>query len=261
MKPAFLLFGLTLLFANPLHAKTLIVSDIDDTIKLTDVLNSNLEIVRNGLFSKKAFSGMSTLYRELGSSAEIYYVSGSPEVIKPVLTNFMSENKFPQGRNLLLRPMKVESFDHKIASITKLIEAKQPDEVILIGDDGEKDPEIYDQISKHYPSKVTGIYIRAIQNRILPVNPLMRNFFSSVEIAGVEHIKGKIGVASVSKVVKSFIKQDNESEIAIKNRYCPKEGRIELEEIKQKVNMQLTADEIELTQEKIIKTCSKRSIF
>jgi phosphatidate phosphatase APP1 len=257
MKSALLVLATTLLLSGPSYAKTLVVSDIDDTIKLTDVLNTNTEIVINALFSKKAFSGMSALYREFDKNkASIHYVSGSPTVIKNIIGKFMGFNVFPQAQNLNLRANKVESYDHKIASISRLIETENPDEIILIGDDGEKDPEIYDAISKKYPRKVSGIYIRAIQNRALPANGLMRNFFSSVEIAGVEHVKGNLSASAVSSVVKSFIAQDNGSELVIKKRYCPADGRLELDEIRQQVKEQSTVDEMEKAQAKIIKTCS-----
>lgn len=259
MKSSLILLAITLLVASPLHAKTLVVSDIDDTIKLTDVLNTNTQIVRNALFSKTAFSGMSALYRELDKKgAVIKYVSGSPTYIRPILNKFMAHNQFPQPQNMVLREKGAVQYSHKLNSIKKLIEVERPDEIILIGDDGEKDPEIYDIISKQFPRKVSGIYIRAIQNASLPSNGLMRNFFSAVEIAGVENIKGNLSSQSVSRVANSFINQDSGAALAIKNRYCPINGRNELEEIKQQVRVQSTIDEIERTQEKIIKTCRNR---
>ena len=256
MKGIFFTAGLLLLASTPLYSKTLIVSDVDDTVKMTDVLNKKTEIVRNALFSKKAFSGMSALYRELDNKETIiHYVSGSPKIIKSLICNFMDHNEFPQGKNLTLKTKNIETYEYKVEAIKELIEHTKPDEIILIGDDTEKDPEVYDTISKLYPRKVSGIYIRAIQNRALPSNGLDRNFFSAVEIAGLEHLKGRLSADSISKVAASFIKQEHGSGLAIKHRYCPRDGRNELEEIKQQVSDQKTIDDLEKTQEKIINSC------
>lgn len=258
MKGSILFLAATLMLtAHTGFAKTLIVSDIDDTVKLTDVLNSKPEIIRNALLSKKAFSGMSTLYRELDKKDTIiHYVSGSPQIIKSIINNFLEYNQFPQETNVTLKRKSIETYEYKVEAIKHLIANHNPDEIILIGDDTEKDPEVYDTISKLNPRKVSGIYIRAIRNRAIPDNGLSRNFFSAVEIAGFEHLKGKLNTTAVTKVTDSFIRQDNKSELAIKNRYCPSQGRTELEEIKQQVRDQKTIEDMERTQTKIIKTCS-----
>ncbi len=257
MKLSFVVLA-TIMLCQPLMAKTLIISDIDDTIKLTDVLNKKTEIVRNALFSKKAFSGMSQLYKELNKKeTDIHYVSGSPNLIRKVINNFLEDNNFPQNRNIVLKTKKVHTYEYKVEAIKDLIKELNPDEIILIGDDTEVDPEVYDTISKLNPLKVSGIYIRAVQNRELPSNGLMRSFFSAVEIAGVEHIRGTLNEESVGRVAKSFVNQDNKSELAIKKRYCPAEGRSEIEELKQQVSSLSVIEQLENSQAKIIKTCKK----
>lgn len=258
MKASLVVLAAYLLTTSALQAKTLIVSDVDDTIKLTDVLNSKKQIVKNALFSKKAFSGMSQLYRELDKKeASIHYVSGSPGIIRKVIHNFLDCNEFPQNDQIILKTKKVETYHYKVDAIKKLIAKHNPDEIILIGDDTEVDPEVYDTISKLNPLKVSGIYIRAVQNRALPSNGLTRNFFSAVEIAGVEHVKGNLDEKSLSRVAESFINQDHKSELAIVKRYCPADGRAELEELKQQVSSQQSIDDLEKTQAKIIKSCTQ----
>jgi len=83
----------------------------------------------------------------------------------------------------------------------------------------------------------------------------MRNFFSAVEIAGVENIRGTLNDESVGRIAKSFINQDNKSKLAINKRYCPGEGRSEIEELKQQVSSQSVIEQLEMTQAKIIRTC------
>jgi phosphatidate phosphatase APP1 len=254
MKVAFLSLSV-LLFSKLGFAKTLVVSDIDDTIKVTDVLNK-ANAVKNGLFSKKAFSGMNELFNEFNNSDTIItYVSGSPTVIKEIVDNFLEDNHFPQKENLTLKKGKVSTYDYKLAVIRDQIAKMNPDKIILLGDDTEFDPEVYNTISKE--NKIESIYIRAVQNRKLPNNAKIINFISPVEIAANELLKGNLSGASLTKITNAFVKQAENSQIAIKNRYCPIEGRSQLEELKQKVSEQSAIDSLVLAQEKIIKACRK----
>lgn len=250
-----MIISIALLFiVNTAQARTLIVSDVDDTIKVTDVL-SKPKMIINGLFSIKAFSGMSQLYQEFNKKDTLfYYVSGGPTIIGGLVKNFLMKNHFPQGQNLILKKGKISTYDHKLAAIRELIHKYNPDKIILIGDDSEMDPEVYDTLSKE--RVIESIYIRAIQNRILPTNDLIKNFFSSAEIAGHELMKANLNVESLIKVSDSFI-QDNSSKIFIKKRYCPTEGRAEIEELKHSISNQAAIDSLDLDQKKIIEICNK----
>lgn len=253
MKSKFFILSLLLSFNS--YAKTLIISDVDDTIKVTNVLSKTSRIA-NALLSKKAFSGMSELYQELNENdTSIYYLSGSPTLIKSRVDRFLQYNQFPQEDNLILKKEKASTYDYKLTNIRKLIKEINPDKLILIGDDTEYDPEVYDTVSKENEGKVESIYIRAIQNRKLPENVLIKNFISSVEIAAFELIKGNLKPASLDKVTDSFINQDHSSKIVIKGRFCPSEGRTQLEELKTKMQEQSSIDDLQLANQKIINTC------
>ncbi len=254
-----LICALAVLFSfNTLYAKTLIVTDVDDTVKVTDVLNK-ANAVYNALFSKAAFSGMPELYRELNTSeSTFYYVSGSPTFLENKVSAFLEFNNFPQKDHLVLKKgMGTSTYDYKLAAISKIINTEAPDKIILIGDDTEFDPEVYETISKNFPGKVESIYIRAIQDRELPKLEIMKNFFSAAEIAGLEILKGNLGSTSLIKVASSFIRPANGSKIFIEERYCPAEGRAQIEELKQSVRKQLEIVTLELVQKKIISTCKK----
>lgn len=233
--------------------KTLVISDVDDTIKVTDVLGSKIDVVYNGLFSKKKFSGMSELYQRLNKKdTVIYYVTGSPQIIKGVVNEFLEDNFFPQSKNLILKnKIKDDTFNFKLEAIRKLIGEIKPDEMILIGDDTEFDSDVYTQIAKENPGQVKSIYIRAVQNKILQ----NQNFFSPVEIAGAEFFKGRLSFNDLQSVANGFFKQEKNSKLAITNRYCPREGRVFIETLKQYSRDQKLIDLFEKTQEKIIETC------
>ena len=251
-KLLFLALILASAFQNA-QAKTLIVSDVDDTIKMTNVLGSKATVIFNGLFKEKAFAGMSELYQALSKNeTSIYYVSGSPKIIKFRVSEFLEENNFPQRDNLVLKnKTSDDTFKFKVEAIREIIKTVKPDKMILIGDDTEFDSDVYTQISSENPGVVKGIYIRAVQNKAI-VN---QNFFSAVEIAGSELLNGTLSVSDLSSVADGFIKQTHRSGIAIKDRYCPQDGRAYIEELKQKTADQRAVELLEKSQSKIIDSC------
>ena len=246
-----------LLSLNITYAKTLVVSDVDDTIKVTNVLNTRMKII-NGLFTKKSFSGMSELYQQLNSpDTTIYYVSGSPNIIRTRINSFLKFNNFPQSEKLILKQGSVATYDYKLKAIRDLIAQYNPNKIILVGDDTEFDPEVYHTLSAENVGKIEGIYIRSIKNRALPANDLIKSFFTPVEVAGFELLKDNFSVEGLNLVASSFIKQDHSSKLVIKGRYCPADGRDQVEELKHQVRDQSSIDSLERTQQKIIATCKR----
>jgi phosphatidate phosphatase APP1 len=218
--------------------------------------------ILNGIFAKKAFSGMSELYQEFSlTNSSIYYVSGSPSIIRSRITHFLKFNNYPQIENLVLKNGKIQTFDYKLKEIRNLILKINPDKIILVGDDTEVDPEVYHAISLDNAGKIEGIYIRVIKSRALPTDELISSFISPVEIAGLELLKGNFQAIGLQKVATSFIKQDHSSKVVIKHRYCPVEGRAQIDELKQKVTEQSVINALEKTQEKIIETCTNKNDF
>jgi hypothetical protein len=135
-----------------------IISDIDDTIKITEVYKDSKTMLIN-TFNRpmKAAPGMSAFYRKLNiSDTRFHYLSGSPWQLFPVLDEFISVNSFPAGsfnmKEFRANPGSSE-FWNFIASgstqefkkdVIKDIMTSYPNrQFILIGDSGEHDPEIY----------------------------------------------------------------------------------------------------------------------
>ena len=138
-------------------AKTLLVSDIDDTIKVSHVLSTVGKVSRAADVTTP-FLGMAALYQlvvnEDPQNTKVVYLSNAPDEIVgvPALKishqTFLVRNHFPAG-DLLLRDGLFE-IDHKLKALRTLIENEKPDLLILIGDNGERDTIIYDQVSREY---------------------------------------------------------------------------------------------------------------
>jgi len=148
-----------------------VISDIDDTIKISRVTNKR-ELV-NGLFfnSYEPAPGMPEFYRQLQvEGASFHYVSASPWQLYPSLAPFL-DKYFPFGclsqRHFYIGDRSFVNFfrssmEYKAQAVSKIIERYPNRQFILIGDSGEKDPEVYLQIANKYPQQVSNILIREV---------------------------------------------------------------------------------------------------
>ena len=138
--------------------KVLLVSDIDDTIKNSHVLNTAAKLTQGPNFTA-AFTGMSQLYSLLNAQKDIkiVYLSNAPQDLAGVPAirffhqKFLDYNKFPKG-DLLLRA-DPKDMNHKITQLRNLMQTESPTDVILIGDNGERDSAIYHQLTEEYKNQ------------------------------------------------------------------------------------------------------------
>ena len=150
-----------------------VISDIDDTIKISNVLNKR-ELVRNTFFREfRPAPGMTALYRKWKlQGASFHYVSGSPWQLYIPIANFMKKYDFPEGsihlKHFRLKDSSTMRFiiADQITYKTRIIESiiiKFPlRRFILVGDSGEHDPEIYGRIAKKFTKQIHGIFIRDV---------------------------------------------------------------------------------------------------
>ncbi|WP_189446067.1 App1 family protein [Salinicola rhizosphaerae] len=171
----------TEVYIPPASTDLLVISDIDDTVMYTGVANKLKMLYR--LFMEKAhrrtaFPGVAPFYRALYAGAEgnrqrpMLYVSRGPWSIYEMLEMFFNMNRIPVGPILFLRewgmslkrpwPRKAE--DHKTDVIHNMLTLYDELPFILIGDSGQRDPEVYAEIVKAYPDRVRAVYIRKVDN-------------------------------------------------------------------------------------------------
>ncbi len=157
------------ILADP--APFLVISDFDDTLAISEVTQPD-KLAANALLrdeeTQKAVPGMPGFYGCLGANAEarpgFALVSGSPVQYLPRVGGFLDRHGFPEGFGLYLRDLGPRSLsDYKQPIIRSLLH-RFPHPVVLVGDSGEKDPEIYAQIREEFPGRVRAIYIRDAGN-------------------------------------------------------------------------------------------------
>jgi phosphatidate phosphatase APP1 len=160
-------------FLYPKHGLS-IVSDIDDTIKISQVGDRRELLANTFLREFRAVEGMPELYQEWQQQgAAFHYVSSSPWQLFTALHSFSDQTGFPGGtfhlrnfrlRDQLLRKMVLRR-NGKAIAIRKLLTQMPGRRFILIGDSGEKDPKIYHKICKQFPGRIEAVFIRDVEYR------------------------------------------------------------------------------------------------
>jgi len=150
-----------------------VVSDIDDTIKHT-LVRQRREMLRN-TFAREfiAVPGMAAWFARIARAskdASFHYVSGSGLQLMPPLAEFLRTSSFPAG-SVHLRPFSISpgalldtdaTSRHKHAEIAQLLADHPRRRFVLVGDSGERDPEVYGAIAREQPSRVAAVLIRDV---------------------------------------------------------------------------------------------------
>mmetsp|Transcript_31575 Transcript_31575/g.42765 ORF Transcript_31575/g.42765 Transcript_31575/m.42765 type:complete len:464 (-) Transcript_31575:478-1869(-) len=151
-----------------------VISDIDDTVKVTGVSDGE-EMIANTLFREyRAVDGMVNLYQAWADQgAAFHYVSCSPWQLQPYLQDFFERIGLPGGsfhlRNFKIRSkMALKLFrpsaKFKPACIQDIMDQFPMRKFILVGDSSEKDPLIYSKLFRENPGQVVHLYIRNVPN-------------------------------------------------------------------------------------------------
>jgi hypothetical protein len=166
-----------------------IVSDIDDTVKITNYLNKK-EFYKNTFIREfKVVPGMVELYQklynnnnssqqnynnEINNNCSFHYVSASPYQLFEELYKFLIEKEgFPYAtfhlkkirvKDKTLLELLADPQDYKIRQIEPLLRRFPNRKFIFVGDSGEKDIEVYIELYNKYPKQIHKIWIRNVNN-------------------------------------------------------------------------------------------------
>ena len=149
-----------------------IISDIDDTVKISEVTARKALLERTFLLDFAAAPGMAALYDSWsGENTSFHFVSSSPWQLYLPLIEFLDDQKFPHA-DLNLKPVRFRDeslFDlfkkgteTKPQVIEDILAAYPGRRFILVGDSGEQDPEVYADIYRKHPEQILKIYIRNV---------------------------------------------------------------------------------------------------
>ena len=154
----------------------LIISDIDDTILESEV-SSKLNLVYNSLLiryeNRVAIKGTSKIYCSLNSASStlglphFIYLSSSPSFLSRPIKRFLSVNQFPMGSVILKKSLfSGDHENHKTGWLEQITQIYPNTPLMLFGDSGEQDPEIYSNFASSLskPGLIKAIFIRQISD-------------------------------------------------------------------------------------------------
>jgi phosphatidate phosphatase APP1 len=166
-------------YVPPESARYVVISDIDDTVMKTGVANKLKMFWRlfaETAHARVAFPGVAALYRAFHGGRTgnqlnpLLYVSRGPWTLYEALGLFFNLHGIPVGPILFLRdwglrlnrPIPRRSSGHKPALIRRMMTLYRELPFILVGDSGQRDPEIYARVVRDFPGRVRAIYIRDV---------------------------------------------------------------------------------------------------
>jgi phosphatidate phosphatase APP1 len=152
-----------------------LVSDVDDTILETG-LTRGLEFLRVTLLTevgdRAPLPGAAALYRELvcrsgEAGLPVFYLSTSPWNLHDMLVEFIALRGFPLGPLLLTdwgpgrgNLFRIGAREHKLGLIRRILDEHPDLSLLLVGDTGQLDPEIYATAAREHPGRIRAIYVR-----------------------------------------------------------------------------------------------------
>jgi len=180
-----------------------IISDIDDTIMIshsTKTLRKLRLLLTHNSRTRKPFPGVEAFYRALhkgmdGKSANpFFYISSSEWNLYDLINDFCTYNNFPKGV-FLLREIKPgflniwkqggNNHEHKYEKIKHIFETYPKMNFVLVGDNGQHDPEIYSRIAHQFTGRIKAIYIRTISKR---KDRQMQNFIFEMQKINIQMV-------------------------------------------------------------------------
>lgn len=216
-------------FIKPHPGEFGIISDIDDTFLISHSGNFFKKLyllLTKNINKRKVFDEVVAHYRLLDRAGRLdkdksnafYYVSSSEWNLYNFIVNFMKLHELPKGV-LKLKSIKTGVFDflttgrgdhnHKFFKIKHILEFHPELKFILLGDDSQQDPAIYEQICKVFSENTLAVYIRQTKSRPNRKTQILLENMKSIGVktcyfkrsaVAIEHSQ-KIGILNQSKKI------------------------------------------------------------
>lgn len=163
----------------PPDADFIVVSDLDDTVVrtgATDRFSMFRTVLLNDARTRLPFPGVRSLYHAFGAgpsgggSNPIFYVSRSAWNLYEMITGFLEHHGLPKGP-VLLKDYGLGSalgggeHDFKRRVLRDLLDFYSDAPFLLIGDSGQRDPEMYAEVARERPDRVRAVIIRDVTPR------------------------------------------------------------------------------------------------
>jgi hypothetical protein len=198
------------LISTTAEARTLVISDIDDTLKLAAVKYTS-KAIGYSFDDESGFLGMSALFNQIEAYSpnefEFHYVTKAPAwFMEKTHKAFLTRHSYPAG---LYWPAESAGDDqHKLRVIRHLIAQLNPDRILFIGDNGELDAQVYNQIETEFPKINFLTFIRHVYSDSVGDGRLSASqigFLTPVEVSLELAIRGWLDWSAIESIKQSII--------------------------------------------------------
>ena len=151
-----------------------VVCDIDDTVWVTAVshpLRAAWRTLSGTSATRRTVPGMARLLRTAVEGQDhppVVYLSNGPWNLVGPVSRFLERHDFPAGAVLMtdwgITPTRWfrDGRQHKASSLARLVEDLPNVTWVLVGDDGEHDPVLYQDLAQAHPDHVAAIALRQV---------------------------------------------------------------------------------------------------
>ncbi len=194
-----------------------VVSDIDDTVKITHVTNK-ADLLFRTFFHKSTFAGMPELYQELTKTSHanevalnpaaelvepknsVVFLSNGPQFLQTTLTHLFFGVGF-EGFQIRLRDWISQSSKiFKNFAMNSLVQETE-DPFLMLGDDTERDPEVYEKFRTTHPSERSlSVYIHRVVGPQRAIPEGMIEYYTAFDVALSELQAGRLTEDQVVRV-------------------------------------------------------------
>lgn len=229
-------------FAASASQPYVLITDVDDTIKVSHVLDPISKVIRF-LDEPVSFAGMSTLYQAMIQEAEMQgarpnfaVLSGTPRLFESSIWNFLELFNFPEPTSVTTRPLLENTQNYKTGVVRKIVAktANKGGTMILIGDDTEFDFAAYRDATRKRRQKGGGkteIYIRRVSGQANSLTGTIGGshaFDSAADIAILEFVAGRLSRSAVEVIFNEIETEMDPQRLFVPEEYCASGDRTRL---------------------------------
>lgn len=160
-----------------------LVCDIDDTVWITGLahpVRAAWRTLMGHSSTRQSVPGMARLLRtaiEGQTHPPVVYLSNGPWNLAGPVSRFLDRHYFPSGPLLMtdwgITPSRWfrDGRKHKASTLARLVEDLPHVKWVLLGDDGEHDPDVYRDFASAHPAHVAAIALRQVRPDPAPTSP------------------------------------------------------------------------------------------
>lgn len=205
---------------KPYKSKVAIISDIDDTFLIShsrSFFKKLYVLLLRNINKRKIYNDVVRHYQHLSiagqdskeASNSFFYVSSSEWNLYEFIDSFARLHELPKAV-IKLKKIKTGisdflftgrgSHDHKFEKIKDIIMFYPEMDYVLMGDDSQRDPRIYEKICKTFPSSLRAVYIRQTKRNKKPNAALILKNIESMNVPTCYFKSSEVALAHSKKI-------------------------------------------------------------